>query len=316
MCEERVIMPLFLSNSANLNANALTIKFHFLNQTDEERSHQAIDNPNNPFSVSVANSDTSMNYNRYVNILPFNHNRVKLLQQRPNKTDYINASHIEAPNNVRRYIATQGPLSKTIEDFWLMIWEQNINIIVMLAKQIEKGETKCETYWPEKAGCSLIFRDIELKITLESEILDAKSSCYVRTLKLEKLEGSIAKCREITQLQTIAWPDHGLPDSPDSIINLITKKNECLQHYTLLNNGNIGPVVVHCSAGCGRTGTFCTVDSTLTLLPNLQQNDPTDLILSVVQHFRQQRIAMVETFAQFQFCYLVVLSKLVNDLSN
>jgi protein tyrosine phosphatase len=316
MCEERVIMPLFLSNSSNFSANALGIKFHLLNQTDEERCRQATDNPNDPFSTSVAMNGISMNYNRYINILPFNYNRVKLLQQRPNKTDYINASHIEAPNNIRRYIATQGPLNETIEDFWLMVWEQNTNIIVMLTKQIDKGEIKCETYWPERVGSHMIFKDIGLKITLESEILDAKSTYYVRTLKLEKEGGLTTECRQVTQLQSIAWPDHGLPDSPDPINNLIVKKNEFVQHYTFLNNGNIGPIVVHCSAGCGRTGTFCTVDSTLALLPNLQQNDPTDLILGIIQHFRQQRISMVETFAQFQFCYLAVLSKLVNDLPN
>jgi len=205
-------------------------------------------------------------------------------------------------------------LNETIEDFWLMIWEQNTNVIVMLAKQIEKDEIKCETYWPESVGYYVIFKDIGLRITLESEILDEKTTCYIRTLKLEKVEGLTTESRQIIQLQTLAWPDHGLPNSPDPIINLIIKKNEFVEHYNRLNNGNIGPVVVHCSAGCGRTGTFCTVDSTLSLLQNLQQNDPTDLIFKVVQHFRQQRIAMVETFAQFQFCYYAVLSKLVNDL--
>ncbi len=316
MCEERVIMPLFLSNSANLNANELAIKFHHLELIEEERCRQATKNPNDPFSMSIAINRTSMNYNRYSDILPFNYNRIKLLQQRPNKTDYINASYIEAPNNVRRYIATQGPLNETIEDFWLMIWEQNTNIIVMLTNQIERGEIKCETYWPEKIGYYMIFKDLGLKVTLESEILDSKATCYIRTLKLEKLEEGrniIMGCRQVTHLQTIAWPDHGVPDSPDPINNLILKKNECMQHHIILNNGNIGPVVVHCSAGCGRTGTFCTVDSTLALLPNLQQSDSTDLIFSVVQHFRQHRISMVQTFAQYQFCYLAVLSKLVTD---
>src|SRR6266536_1571888 len=118
MSEERVIMPLFLSNSASLNEKTLAIKFQLLNQTEEERYRQATNNPNDPFSMSIAINSLPMNYNRCRDILPFNYNRVKLLQQRPNKTDYINASHIETPNNVRRYIATQGPLNETIEDFW------------------------------------------------------------------------------------------------------------------------------------------------------------------------------------------------------
>ncbi|RIA96586.1 protein-tyrosine phosphatase-like protein [Glomus cerebriforme] len=298
MSEERVIMPIFLSNSSNLNENALSIKFQLLNQTGEIRCRQAVYNPNDPFNMSVAINATSMNCNRYRDILPFNHNRVKLIQQRPNKTDYINASHIKAPNDVRSYIATQGPLNETIEDFWLMVWEQNTYVIVMLTKQNEKGEIKCETYWPENVGYYMIFEDIGLKVTLESEVLDEKSNCYIRTLKLEKVEGLTMECRQITQLQTLAWPDHGLPNSPDPIINLIVKKNEFVQHYTRLNvNGNIGPIVVHCSAGCGRTGTFCTIDSTLALLPNLQQSDPTDLIFNVIQHFRQQRIAMEYQFS-------------------
>ncbi|RGB36053.1 protein-tyrosine phosphatase-like protein [Rhizophagus diaphanus] len=310
----RVILPQFLSNSENLNEKTLTVKFQLLNQNEVARCRQAANNPNDPFSMSVAFDSSSMDYNRYSDILPFNHNRVKLLQQRPYKTDYINASYIEAPNNVRRYIATQGPLNKTIEDFWLMIWERNTNVIVMLTKQIEDGKIKCETYWPESVGYYVIIKDIGLKITLESEILDQRIDCYIRTLKLEKIGGLNTEYRQITQLQSLAWPDHGLPNSPEPIINLIMKKNEYIQYYTCLNNGNIGPTVIHCSAGCGRTGTFCTVDSTLALLPDLQQSDPTDLIFSVIQHLRQQRIAMVESFAQFQFCYLAVLSKLVNDL--
>ncbi|CAI2184569.1 6266_t:CDS:1 [Funneliformis geosporum] len=311
MSEERVIMPLFLSNSANMNSNTLENKFHHLDQIEKERCHQAIKNSNDPFSMSIAINRTSMNYNRYSNIIPFNYNRIRLLQQRPNKTDYINASYIEAPNNVRKYIVTQGPLKETIDDFWLMIWEQNTRIIVMLTNQIEKEEIKCETYWPKETGYHEMFKDIGLKITLESEILDSKASCYVRILKLEKLreKNMIKESRQITQLQTIAWPDHGVPDSPDPINNLIIKTNEYMQH----DNRNIGPIVVHCSAGCGRTGTFCTVDSTLALLPGLQQNDSTDLIYNVVQHFRQQRISMVQNLAQYQFCYLAVLSKLVSD---
>ncbi|CAG8491136.1 357_t:CDS:1 [Funneliformis mosseae] len=304
-------MPLFLSNSANLNTNALANKFHHLDRIEKERCRQATKNSNDPFSMSIAINRASINYNRYSDIIPFNYNRIKLLQQRPNKTDYINASYIEAPNNVRRYIATQGPLKETIEDFWLMIWEQETHIIVMLTNQIERGEIKCETYWPKEIGNYTMFKDIGLKVTLKSEILDSKATCYERTFKLEKLRGRdiITESRQITQLQTIAWPDHGVPDSPDPINNLIIKMNERMQHC----NRNSGPIVVHCSAGCGRTGTFCTVDSTLALLPGLQQNDSTDLIFNVVQHFRQQRISMVQNLAQYQFCYLTVLSKLVSD---
>lgn len=307
-------IPLFLSDAQNLEQETLSNKFTKLNQAEIERINH-YNESSSPFSAKTAISKISMKFNRYSDIIPFDRNRIKLHSKRSsNNTDYINASYIEAPNNVRRYIATQGPLNKTIEDFWLMIWERNTNVIVMLTKQIEDGKIKCETYWPESVGYYVIIKDIGLKITLESEILDQRIDCYIRTLKLEKIGGLNTEYRQITQLQSLAWPDHGLPNSPEPIINLIMKKNEYIQYYTCLNNGNIGPTVIHCSAGCGRTGTFCTVDSTLALLPDLQQSDPTDLIFNVIQHLRQQRISMVESFAQFQFCYLAVLSKLVNDL--
>ncbi|CAG8669087.1 5089_t:CDS:1 [Acaulospora colombiana] len=311
-------IPSFLSDAHNLDHTTLSSKFHTIEIEEVERCRRAND-AKNEFSVSVALRDDSMKFNRYSDILPFNYNRVKLIKRRPNKTDYINASYIEGPDKITQYIATQGPTEKTIDDFWLMVWEQNSYVIVMLTKEQEKGYTKCVKYWPEEVKQSMLFGDTCLRIELESEELVPNATCVVRTIKIEKLENSqVIELRKITQLHFVGWPDHGVPDSPDTILNLVNKTNEIQRQYIvdIVNSqvppGKVGPIIVHCSAGCGRTGTFCTVDTALAMLPNFK-DDNTDLISSLVGHFRTQRRTMVQTLTQFQYCYLAVLSKLVTN---
>ncbi|CAG8736595.1 1385_t:CDS:1 [Racocetra fulgida] len=309
-------IPLFLSDAQNLDQATLSAKFRLISIAELERCRRA-NEPTDRFSMTEALTNASMECNRYTDIVPFNYNRVKLIKQRPNKTDYINASYVEAPGKVRRYIATQGPLDNTIDDFWLMVWEQYSTVIVMLTREQEKGRNKCSKYWPDEGNLPMVFPDIGLKIGLESEELDPNATCVVRTFRVEKFEDAhVIEVRQITQLHFIGWPDQGVPDSPDNVLNLVVKTNEIQRRYiddANLQQTKIGPVVVHCSAGCGRTGTFCTVDSTLALLPEFQPDDKSDLIYNLVGHFREQRRTMVQTLGQFQYCYLAVLSKLVTN---
>ncbi|CAG8788007.1 15458_t:CDS:1, partial [Acaulospora morrowiae] len=200
-----------------------------------------------------------------------------------------------------------------------MVWEQNSYVVVMLTKEQEKGYIKCTKYWPEEVKDSVLFENICLRIELESEELVPNATCVVRTIRMEKLEDSrVIKTRRITQLHFVGWPDHGVPDSPDTILNLVNKANEVQQQYianvanSQVPHGKVGPIIVHCSAGCGRTGTFCTVDTALAMLPNFK-DDKTDLINFLVGYFRTQRRTMVQTLTQFQYCYLAVLSKLVTN---
>ncbi|KAG9297359.1 hypothetical protein G9A89_009443 [Geosiphon pyriformis] len=329
-------IPRFLSDLQVSDPKALIFKFRNLTNEELERRKSQNDSQDK-FSVSVAASRSADDFNRYCDILPFNYNRVKLCAKRSHKNDYINASYIEAPGKVRKYIATQGPLDETIDDFWLMIWEQNTAVVVMLTKEEEKGAKKCSKYWPLNKDLPIEYPETGIKVTLESEELDSNTVCIIRTIRLTKTSPvtttfirdptmnidnqnsqapSSPENRTIKQLQFIGWPDHGVPDSPDMILQLIRKTNE-LQQLSInrddLGNGNeIGPVVVHCSAGCGRTGAFCTVDSALALLPNIQ-DDSNDLIYHLVRHFREQRTTMVQTLGQFQYCYLAVLHKLVTE---
>ncbi|CAG8543580.1 10420_t:CDS:1 [Ambispora gerdemannii] len=314
-------VPPFLSQIEISGHKALVDKFSRLAREDIERLSKSTD-PHNKYSISVAKTYEAQKLNRYMDILPFEYNRVKLSAKRPSKTDYINASFIEAPGNAKRYIATQGTLQETIDDFWLMVWEQNSRIIVMLTKENEKGSQKCVQYWPLRKEQPIEFSTTGLKVSLESEKLDADTSCIERTIILTKIptnDGIVAtasqsQSRRIIHLQFIGWPDHGVPDSPDIILQLIRKTNELQNINRDSREGEeiIDPVVVHCSAGCGRTGTFCTIDSALALLPKMPDSS-SDLIFNLVRHFREQRTHMVQTLSQYQYCYLAVLHKLVSE---
>jgi protein tyrosine phosphatase len=320
-------IPVFLSDAQNLEQETLSNKFNKLSQAELERiSHY--NEPSSPFSTKTAISKIAMKFNRYSDIIPFDRNRIKLHSKRSgNSTDYINASYIEAPQKLRSYIATQGPLENTFEDFWCMVWEQHSRVIVMLTKENEKGRVKCSKYWPDLNGNPIIFQELGLKVEMESEELEPSSSSLIRTFRLEKFTpqvsiinnasqggvGDNVETKKVTQLHFVGWPDHGVPDSPEMILNLISKTNEFQQKYQSESlNEEVGPPIIHCSAGCGRTGTFCTIDSCLAMLP-LPNDNTTDLIEYLVNYFREQRRTMVQTLGQFQYCYLAVLSKLVTS---
>nr|CAG8499316.1 12543_t:CDS:2 [Entrophospora candida] len=247
-----VVIPPFLSDAQNLDEATLTNKFKQLHMNDQERQRKAEDQVNK-YSMSVALDPNVSKYNRYSNVLPFNYNRVKLIRKRPGRTDdYINASYIRAPYDVKKYIVTQGPMKNTLEDFWLMIWEQNSKVIVMLTKEQEKNIIKCDKYWPD-LGSPVIYKNSGLKVELEKEDLDPSTTCVIRTIRIEKID------------------DYFYSD-----IDLLNNN---------INSYSVNSVVLHCSAGCGRT--------------------------DLVGYFREQRVIMVQTLGQFQYCYLAVLSNLV-----
>src|SRR3954453_15837138 len=165
-------IPIFLSEARNVEHGTLSSKFQTLFQAELERiTHY--NEQSSPFNTLTAISKTSMKFNRYSDIIPFDRNRVKLYIKRSgNNTDYINASYIETPQKVRRYIATQGPLENTFEDFWSMVWEQRSFVIVMLTKEHEKGRVKCARYWPDSKDNPFIFQELGLKVEMETEQLE------------------------------------------------------------------------------------------------------------------------------------------------
>ncbi|KAK5864247.1 hypothetical protein PBY51_001205 [Eleginops maclovinus] len=244
-------------------------------------------------ACKVAKLPENKNRNRYRDVSPFDHSRI-CLQLGTN--NYINASLITVEEAQRNYILTQGPLPNTCGNFWEMVWEQRSRGVVMLNRVVEKGSIKCAQYWPQKEERDAVFEDTNFKLTFVSE--DVKSYYTVRQLELENL--STGETREILHFHYTTWPDFGVPESPASFLNFLFKVREsgCLTSE--------GPVVVHCSAGIGRSGTFCLVDTCLLLMST--RKDPSSVrIRDVLLEMRRYRMGLIQTADQLRFSYLAVI---------
>ncbi|XP_017773846.1 PREDICTED: tyrosine-protein phosphatase corkscrew isoform X2 [Nicrophorus vespilloides] len=254
------------------------------------------------------------NKNRYKNILPFDETRVKLKNIDPEVpgADYINANYIRwkaddnlgfsdysDPNN-KVYIATQGCLPSTIPDFWEMVWQENCRVIVMTTKETERGKNKCARYWPEE-GDSKEYGQIKVKNLIENSNVHYTLREFLVTME------DCATERKVFHYHFQAWPDHGVPSDPGVVLNFlqdVNKRQEALGQE-LPDNSAPGAVLVHCSAGIGRTGTFIVIDMILDQLKKHNLDCEID-IQRTVQMVRSQRSGMVQTEAQYKFVYLAV----------
>ncbi|XP_036434637.1 tyrosine-protein phosphatase non-receptor type 1 [Colossoma macropomum] len=256
--------------------------------------YQEIRQQSSELPCRIAKLPENRSRNRYRDVSPFDHSRIHL---QLGSNDYINASLISMEEAQRSYILTQGPLPNTCGHFWEMVWEQRTRGVVMLNRVIEKGSVKCAQYWPQKEEREAFFEDTNFKLTLVSE--DVKSYYTVRQLELENL--STQETREILHFHYTTWPDFGVPESPASFLNFLFKVREsgCL-------NSDQGPVVVHCSAGIGRSGTFCLVDTCL-LLMSLRKDPSSVRIKDVLLDMRQYRMGLIQTADQLRFSYLAVI---------
>ncbi|XP_077036024.1 receptor-type tyrosine-protein phosphatase eta isoform X5 [Agelaius phoeniceus] len=221
--------------------------------------------------------------NRYNNVLPYDISRVKLSNQ-SSGTDYINANYMPGYNSKKAFIAAQGPLPNTIEDFWQMIWEKNIYSIVMLTKCVEQARTKCEQYWPDKQPKS--YGDII--VTMVSEVVLPEWT--IRDFTVEK--SNTAESHMVRQFHFTSWPDHGVPETTDLLINF-----RHLVHEYNSQNPVDSPTLVHCSAGVGRTGTFIAIDR---LIQQMEMENTVD-VYGVVYDLRMHRPLMVQTEDQYVF---------------
>uniref|UniRef100_H3D4K7 Tyrosine-protein phosphatase non-receptor type n=1 Tax=Tetraodon nigroviridis TaxID=99883 RepID=H3D4K7_TETNG len=259
--------------------------------------YQEIRQQSSELPCRVAKLPENKNRNRYRDVSPFDHSRIRL---QVGTNDYINASLITVEEARRNYILTQapqGPLPNTCGSFWEMVWEQRSRGVVMLNRVIEKGSVKCAQYWPQREERDSVFEDTNFKLTFVSE--DVKSHYTVRQLELENL--STGETREILHFHYTTWPDFGVPESPASFLNFLFKVREsgCL-------NSDRGPVVVHCSAGIGRSGTFCLVDTCLVLMS--RRKDPSSVrICEVLLEMRRCRMGLIQTADQLRFSYLAVI---------
>ncbi|CAN7975946.1 unnamed protein product, partial [Ixodes persulcatus] len=227
--------------------------------------------------------------NRYGNQLPYDHSRVKL---KPTAgiafSDYINANYIDGYCRPKRYIATQGPRTNTVSDFWKMVWQENVCKIVMLTNLIEKGKAKCEQYWPDEAAT---YGDIQVHLMASETFPDYD----VRQLHLTLADTT----REVKHFHLRSWPDHGVPLYPNVLLAFRKKVNQ----YRAFNEA---PVVVHCSAGVGRTGAYILLDT-------LQEQAMSEGVVDVVGQLaaiRKSRMNLVETLEQYNLVYRALMESI------
>ncbi|XP_014472440.1 PREDICTED: tyrosine-protein phosphatase Lar isoform X5 [Dinoponera quadriceps] len=234
-----------------------------------------------------ANLPCNKHKNRLVHILPYECTRVCLQPQRNIEgSDYINASLIDGYRYRGAYIATQGPLCDTTDDFWRMLWEHNSTIVVMLTKLKEMGREKCHQYWPSD-------RSIRYQCFVVDPIAEYNMPQYIlREFKVTDARDGAS--RTVRQFQFIDWPEQGVPKSGDGFIDFIGQVHKTKEQF-----GQDGPITVHCSAGVGRTGVFITLSI---VLERMQYEGVVD-IFQTVRILRTQRPAMVQTEDQYQFCY-------------
>lgn len=339
--------------------------------------------------------------NRYNNIWPFEHARVKLQGRPDGACDYVNASHIKASRSNKQYIASQGPLPATFEvrlcmwlhyitsntddqqDFWSVIWDQDVRVIVMLTAESEGGQLKCHPYWASKEYGPMKLKALsEKKVSLDTKRFRTQSDrrdsgrrramttadsapapaqadpphVVIRKFTLAHATHPFSPIREITQIHYSSWPDFGAPASPAQLLGLVELTNMIQRAASAPTQSprsdepepeeDSRPMLVHCSAGCGRTGTFCTIDSVMDMLKRQRKehksgvtpmevsagdymgesNESTvsgdwvfdqdlDLIEKTVEEFRCQRISMVQSLRQYVLCYETVLEWIAQQQS-
>ncbi|XP_041914622.1 tyrosine-protein phosphatase non-receptor type 13 isoform X6 [Alosa sapidissima] len=225
--------------------------------------------------------------NRYKNIVPFDTTRVLLGKE----GGYINANFIKMPvkDECFLYIACQGPLPTTLGDFWQMVWEQKSNVIAMMTQEVEGGKVKCQRYWPDTPRTAEMVDD-RLQITL---VKDQHLDNFVIRL-IEVKDTQTNEVQQVTHLNYTGWPDHGTPTQPEQLLTFISYMRHIHQS---------GPIITHCSAGIGRSGTLICIDVVLGLISKDADFDISD----VVRTMRLQRQGMVQTEEQYIFCYQVIL---------
>ncbi|XP_053228593.1 receptor-type tyrosine-protein phosphatase S isoform X4 [Podarcis raffonei] len=248
------------------------------------QEYESID-PGQQFTWEHSNLEVNKPKNRYANVIAYDHSRVILLPiEGIVGSDYINANYIDGYRKQNAYIATQGPLPETFGDFWRMVWEQRSATVVMMTKLEEKSRIKCDQYWPGRGTDTYGMIQVTLLDTIEL------ATFCVRTFSLHK-NGSSEK-REVRQFQFTAWPDHGVPEYPTPFLAFLRRVKTC-------NPPDAGPIVVHCSAGVGRTGCFIVIDA---MLERIKHEKTVD-IYGHVTLMRSQRNYMVQTEDQYSFIH-------------
>lgn len=259
------------------------------------------------YTINESKKIHNRRLNRYRDVNPYDHSRI-ILKKQLTDSDYINANLVKLDRAKRQYILCQGPLEHTVGHFWLMVWEQQSKAILMLNKIIEKKQIKCHRYWPKREGPKLELPDVGL--TVEFLTAENYKNFSKRLFRVTDVEST--KSREVVQFHYTQWPDFGVPSSPIAFLQFLKQVRD-----SGVLDEHVGPPVIHCSAGIGRSGTFCLVDCCLVLIDKEGENKVS--VQNILLELRKYRMGLIQTYDQLTFSYEAIIEgmrRMNNDTFN
>ncbi|TMS38289.1 hypothetical protein L596_005050 [Steinernema carpocapsae] len=288
------VLKEFVEKESKLDATMIASEFNAI-RIEQESWRQ----PGSPYTCFTGRKISHIVRNRYRDILPYDTNRVKLrpepedaILEEDEEDGYINASHVVIPNTKYRYIAAQAPLMSTLNDWWKMIFQNDIHLIVMLCKLVEKGMPKCQRYYPPAVNAPEEYGGFHVEVVKEDTFHEYVS----RVLRVRHPE--TGEEREITQLHYSEWPDHGCPDGEKQVLEMI-------ELMCKIHGANPSTILIHCSAGCGRTGTIIAINTIREqiLAKSIKHLNLYELVIEL----RKTRLSMVQTSDQYHFLHKCVV---------